>query len=73
MNAAGWFVVGACAGAVLATFLVGMLVSGRRADDLAEMHDRERQAAWLKLVLGSSGEPDDQALRVLDDDGPVAG
>lgn len=56
MNAVGWFVVGACAGAVLATMLVGLLVSARRADDLVELHDRQRQAARLRLVLGDDGD-----------------
>lgn len=53
MTALGFLVVGLLAGAA-AGFAVGApMAAARRDDDLAELHDRERQAARLRLVLGS--------------------
>lgn len=61
MNAAGWMLVGVLLGAAAGTVLAALLAASRRDDELAELRDRERQAARLRLVLGAS-----------DDDGPVA-
>lgn len=58
MNAVGWFVVGGCAGAVLATLLIGLLVSGRRADDLAQVYELERLRARTRRALGGDADPE---------------
>lgn len=46
------FTVGVLFGATVGFIVAGLLLAARRADDFAALHDRERQSARLRVVLG---------------------
>lgn len=46
------FTVGVLFGATVGFIIAGLLVAARRADDLAELHDREAATQRLRVVLG---------------------
>lgn len=53
MTAVGWFIVGVLFGASFGIVMAALVFAVRRDDELAELRDRQRQAARLRLVLGT--------------------